>query len=83
MLKFTFAHVGRKDRLFRVCGDDEERDSRCRANEQEEARRSPIVKHQVCNVYRSLKQANLYIYPQMQWSYFCELVHGWLCTLCY
>ena len=28
--KFTFAHVGWKDRLlFRVCGDDEERDSWC------------------------------------------------------
>jgi hypothetical protein len=28
-LRFIFAHVGWKDRLFRVCGDDEERDSWC------------------------------------------------------
>ena len=53
-LNLLFAHVGRKDRLFIVCGDDEERDSWCRANDQqEEVRRSPMVKQQVCNVYSS------------------------------
>lgn len=41
-----FAHVGWADRLFRVCGHDEERIRLCRSNKpkEEEARSSSIAK---------------------------------------
>jgi hypothetical protein len=40
----------------------------------------PIVKRKVCNVYSSSQQPNLHNCTQMQWSYFCNSVNGWLCN---